>query len=203
MSAPSWPSCGRRWASTPIPLPPTTAPATNSRSSPEEAKARRSAGVHDRHTPKDAVPSQLSTLTNGGINVSGRTRSPNSNACRGWRLALAAMAGVAALTLTACAGGASSGASGASGAGGGSGSGSESGPNANVSGDPTATAIRWSNAQWAKVSYNPYSPDYQADAFQTVLLPLAFIAPAPAKFGQYDAELASSWQVSGSDITLH
>src|SRR4051794_40000605 len=49
-----------------------------------------------------------------------------------------------------------------------------------------ATAFRWWNGPWGStVSYNPYVAGYVGDAFNLVLLPLAYTLPAPDKFGTY------------------
>ncbi|HVX46068.1 MAG TPA: ABC transporter substrate-binding protein [Mycobacteriales bacterium] len=112
-----------------------------------------------------------------------------------WRLSALLVVLLAGFTtLAACTGGSSASLGADAGAGGG---GADS---ASIA----STAFRWWNAPWgSSVPLNPYTAGYAGDAFGIVRLPLAYVLPAPDKFGTYYPELASSWDVTDSKVTLH
>ncbi|HVX43811.1 MAG TPA: ABC transporter substrate-binding protein [Mycobacteriales bacterium] len=114
---------------------------------------------------------------------------PKSVRTHRFRAGLTTVLLLAATTLAACTGGSSA----SLGAGG-------SGASQGVAG----SAIRWSRPPWgSSLPLNPYAPGYVGDAFDLVRLPLAYVLPAPDKFGTYYPELATSWEISGNDVTIH
>jgi peptide/nickel transport system substrate-binding protein len=69
---------------------------------------------------------------------------------------------------------------------------------------PATTFRYFTSSSWGDaVSFNPYSSNYPTTNFALVALPLGYPPQAPLPYGDYYPELASSWSISGQNITIN
>lgn len=70
-----------------------------------------------------------------------------------------------------------------------------------AAGQPDQTFVFANPTPWgSNWSYNPFSSDFLSDLNDVALLPLAIAQPS--KYGNYLPELATSWQTTGSEISI-